>query len=397
MKFESHCSKVDDGLYVSSELVAKNRDILAGHGITHVVNTIGFLCPNVFPGELSYLLVNILDSPQEDILPVLYDIFDFIEQARAGGGRVLVHCSQGVSRSAALSIAYMMWKDGTSYEETFTKVKGSRGVANPNIGFTCQLLHWHKRRSQPVPPVGGPRPASPGSGAPAPPSRVYRIAAFTRHNRTYLVPKAVPGTPSLASLDPRGAFVVQTAAAVFAWAGRGCRPEYLSQALRSAAQLARYEGAAPSCQVVREGAEPPELLRALLQAGPRPEGWRAEPVEAYSDDYEMYSEAVGERSPRGLGRCGSEHHGRAAAGAGAALGGKAAGVSKQSPAGEMRGRLLSRAQAEAALAQARELSDKSATTPVSAGAGPALGDGGVSRAVSEAGDPGPGPGGGWAV
>eukprot|EP00955_Chlamydomonas_euryale_P112749 366157-Chlamydomonas_euryale.AAC.12 len=32
------------------------------------------------------------------------------------------------------------------------QVKERRGVANPNIGFTCQLLQWQKRRSAPFAP-----------------------------------------------------------------------------------------------------------------------------------------------------------------------------------------------------------------------------------------------------
>ncbi len=57
----------------------------------------------------------------------------------AAGGNVLVHCSQGVSRSTALAIAYLMWKTGRSYDEVFSQVKAHRGVANPNIGFICQV------------------------------------------------------------------------------------------------------------------------------------------------------------------------------------------------------------------------------------------------------------------
>lgn len=62
-----------------------------------------------------------------------------MQGARASGGRVLIHCSQGVSRSVALAIAYLMWKRGQPFDEVLTAVKAIRGVANPNIGFTCQV------------------------------------------------------------------------------------------------------------------------------------------------------------------------------------------------------------------------------------------------------------------
>ncbi len=73
-----------------------------------------------------------------------------MQAARAGGGCVLVHCSQGVSRSAALVIGYLMWKLGQPYDEVYQSVKAIRGVANPNIGFTCQvplLRRCHPRGS----------------------------------------------------------------------------------------------------------------------------------------------------------------------------------------------------------------------------------------------------------
>ena len=53
---------------------------------------------------------------------MLYDVFEFVEGARGAGGRVLVHCSQGVSRSVALVIGYLMWRSGRGYEETFAQI-----------------------------------------------------------------------------------------------------------------------------------------------------------------------------------------------------------------------------------------------------------------------------------
>lgn len=77
------------------------------------------------------------DIPEENILCVLHDCFDFIDDARAQGGRVLVHCSQGVSRSATVAIAYCMWKLALSYDEVFDHVKKIRHVVSPNVGFQC--------------------------------------------------------------------------------------------------------------------------------------------------------------------------------------------------------------------------------------------------------------------
>ena len=44
-QFEKACSRVADGLYVSGEYVAKSRELLAEHGITHVVNCVGAMYP----------------------------------------------------------------------------------------------------------------------------------------------------------------------------------------------------------------------------------------------------------------------------------------------------------------------------------------------------------------
>lgn len=68
---------------------------------------------------------------------VLHDCFAFIDEARSAGGRVLVHCTQGVSRSATITIAYCMWKLGLSYDEIFDQVKKIRHVVSPNVGFQC--------------------------------------------------------------------------------------------------------------------------------------------------------------------------------------------------------------------------------------------------------------------
>jgi hypothetical protein len=49
--FDKHCSEIEPGLFLAGDTVARNRAQLAEHGITHVVNCVGFICPEYFKGQ----------------------------------------------------------------------------------------------------------------------------------------------------------------------------------------------------------------------------------------------------------------------------------------------------------------------------------------------------------
>jgi hypothetical protein len=49
--FEKQCSKIADGLYVSGGSVAKRREVLQEHGITHVVNCAGAMYQEYFKND----------------------------------------------------------------------------------------------------------------------------------------------------------------------------------------------------------------------------------------------------------------------------------------------------------------------------------------------------------
>ena len=60
-------------------------------------------------------------------------------QVRRKGQKVLVHCTQGVSRSCSFCIAYLMLLEKISYDDGFQRLKARRGICNPNPGmlYTC--------------------------------------------------------------------------------------------------------------------------------------------------------------------------------------------------------------------------------------------------------------------
>ncbi|KAE8698936.1 Protein-tyrosine-phosphatase MKP1 [Hibiscus syriacus] len=247
--FDKECSRIAEHVYLGSDAVAKNREILRTNGITHVLNCVGFVCPEYFKHDLVYKTLWLQDTPSEDITSILYDVFDYFEDVREQGGKVLVHCCQGVSRSSSLVIAYLMWREGQSFEDAFQYVKAARGVTNPNTGFAFQLLQCQKR----VHAV----PASPNSVL-----RMYRMAPHSPYDALHLVPKMVDH-PSKHALDSRGAFVVHVPCAVYVWVGKRCSYVMSNSAASAANQVIRYEQAKDPFLTVREGDEPLEFWDAL--------------------------------------------------------------------------------------------------------------------------------------
>lgn len=55
-------------------------------------------------------------------------------------GKVLVHCARGVSRSATLTLAFLMIKEGLTLVEAVEAVRRRRNIL-PNVGFLNQLCH----------------------------------------------------------------------------------------------------------------------------------------------------------------------------------------------------------------------------------------------------------------
>ncbi|RLN30995.1 protein-tyrosine-phosphatase MKP1 [Panicum miliaceum] len=243
--FDKECSKVAAHVYLGGDAVAKNRDILRKNGITHVLNCVGFVCPEYFKSDLVYRTLWLQDSPTEDITSILYDVFDYFEDVREQGGRVFVHCCQGVSRSTSLVIAYLMWREGQSFDDAFQFVKAARGIANPNMGFACQLLQCQKR----VHAI----PLSPNSVL-----RMYRMAPHSQYAPLHLVPKML-NEPSPAALDSRGAFIVHVLSSIYVWVGMKCDPVMEKDARAAAFQVVRYEKVQGHIKVVREGLEPQEF------------------------------------------------------------------------------------------------------------------------------------------
>lgn len=83
--------------------------------------------------------MDVLDGPEEPICAHFKRVIAFVDAARAQGGAVLVHCHGGVSRAAALVLAYLIEAEGLGYEAALERLRAARPVVAPNPGFVDQL------------------------------------------------------------------------------------------------------------------------------------------------------------------------------------------------------------------------------------------------------------------
>jgi hypothetical protein len=94
---------------------------------------------------LKYLSLHLKDHVRENIESCFYDVIQFMEEAKKEGGRVYVHCVQGISRSTTMCLCYMIYTQKMTLEDGLKLIRDKRQIANPNMTFMAQLIWFHKR------------------------------------------------------------------------------------------------------------------------------------------------------------------------------------------------------------------------------------------------------------
>jgi len=132
------------GVFQSNWKGAESWRSLEALGITHVVSTLE-ADGNPFPRDISYL--NLVFEDEEDVDPSPH--FDaacgFMRLAltsKGGAGKCLVHCAAGVSRSSAITIAFLVREQHFSLREAFVLLRERRPICWPNTGFMRRLIGY---------------------------------------------------------------------------------------------------------------------------------------------------------------------------------------------------------------------------------------------------------------
>ena len=287
------CVEVSGRLFMGSDTAARVRETMKRCGITHILNLSAFTsdeycappaAPPVLqltsfpavrddvstaPGDtpLCYRSIFLQDSPKADIMCILFDSLDWIRAAHAAGGTVFVHCAfasagvarhtasprrriagcAGLSRSTAVVMSFLIWRDGLSYDGALALVRTVRPQAEPNVGFAMAISEWAARRA---------------SGAWPP--QLFRVQPHSESDPKRLVLRTVAASMSL---DSRCAFVLRTADALYVVRGAQCHDAFAGAAMRHAELLMTFENlTSAQLMVVSGSAVPPPAFLALLQS-----------------------------------------------------------------------------------------------------------------------------------
>ncbi|KAF9226971.1 phosphatases II [Gyrodon lividus] len=137
---------IDDKVYIGNLPAALSQDVRKKLGITH---TLSVCTEHTFDCRPNAMTITVQDSEYEDLLIHLPDACNFIQTALNQGGKVLVHCVMGISRSSTVVCAYLMMSQRLSVSAAMKYIRKRRPRVHPNYGFIKQLHAFADCRYKP--------------------------------------------------------------------------------------------------------------------------------------------------------------------------------------------------------------------------------------------------------
>ncbi|XP_034753572.1 dual specificity protein phosphatase 5 [Etheostoma cragini] len=148
-------------LYLGSAYHASRQDYLSDLHITALLN-VSRRDLQPAKGHYNYKWIPVEDNNMADISSHFQEAIDFIDHVMQSGGKVLVHCEAGISRSPTICMAYIMRTQQLRLDAAFDIIKQRRAVISPNFSFMGQLLQFESEVLSMAPAhAATPEPATP--------------------------------------------------------------------------------------------------------------------------------------------------------------------------------------------------------------------------------------------
>lgn len=143
-----NCHRVMENLYLGGREAAEDLQGLTQQGIRAVVccNRELEYPSSKFHSGLEYLRVDVEDVGREPLGLFFPEATEFIHSQISQGRQVLIHCKAGVSRSASVTLAYLIEYCAHSLYDAFRVLRRIRPTITPNPGFMDQLITYEKEK-----------------------------------------------------------------------------------------------------------------------------------------------------------------------------------------------------------------------------------------------------------
>jgi len=145
----NNASELTDYLYLAACRACTSKCLL-DLKITSIVNATLEL-PTVAYQKQDTIQIAVEDKVGAK-LNIYFDLIaDKINQVHLSGGKILIYCRAGQSRSVTLCIAYFMKYHDMTFDQAFQFVRTKRPIIHPNRGFVHQLKQYEEKlQSKPV-------------------------------------------------------------------------------------------------------------------------------------------------------------------------------------------------------------------------------------------------------
>ena len=136
------CSHIIDNIYISGYRSSIDYVFLIQNKFTHIINCAGgsqTFSPLYFK-EFQYLKIDLRDDGNINLLDAVKKLICFLRDiSKDENSKILIHCSEGISRAPALVCSYLMWKCNMDSKTAINFIKEKRKCVDINLGFLFQL------------------------------------------------------------------------------------------------------------------------------------------------------------------------------------------------------------------------------------------------------------------
>jgi len=142
---QTEINKIINNIYLGDINGALDINQLNNNNIKNIITVLLGGIP-IFD-NYNYLIINVIDNEYNYKYNNISKFFDqtnqFIENSIKKNENVYIHCIAGISRSATIICAYLIWKYNMTVDESINKIKQSRNIINPNKYFREQLHNYY--------------------------------------------------------------------------------------------------------------------------------------------------------------------------------------------------------------------------------------------------------------